>query len=358
MSQVVLDKEVIQSYSVALSEKLCNDYFTSTATIKGEDIVRFTDIEQLNLFILLNLFDRWKDEIQRLRSPYFDYEHPEVAQGLKTFVNKLSRYISVRKEFFRPLVQKAVQDTLIYLLNPIEYIEQEFGKTNLLASDDVKDKEKFFKLYKDDFSRWLEQLCIKGEWNSTEAVAAYKLYAPNKPVVQFSDPTVEKFNKLLKLNIPIPTPQQAAVEKLVKPKETTVDDKPKVEAAPANTPKEVKENTPKNTLNAKFEKEQATVLDTLKETKAVGGTVADKFTKAKIEDIKTSIPLNMKFLFINTLFEGKSQDYNEALNHIENFEDFEVVKGFLTEKYAVKNQWHMRTSEVEEFFQIIERKFY
>ncbi|MFN8417395.1 MAG: hypothetical protein U0U66_13770 [Cytophagaceae bacterium] len=358
MSQVVLDKQVIQSYSVALSEKLCNDYFTSTTTIKGEDIVRFTDIEQLNLFILLNLFDRWKDEIQRLRSPYFDYEHPEVAQGLKTFVNKLSRYISVRKEFFRPLVQKSVQDTLIYLLNPIDYIEQEFGKTNLLASEDVKDKEKFFKLYKDDFSRWLEQLCIKAEWNSTEAVAAYKLYAPNKPVVQFSDPTVEKFNKLLKINIPIPTPQQATVEKLVKPKEAPAEDKPKVETAPANTPKEVKENTPKATLNTKFEKEQTTVLDTLKDTKAAATTVADKFNKAKIEDIKTSIPLNMKFLFINTLFEGKSQDYNEALNQIENFETFDTVKGFLTDKYAVKNQWHMRTSEVEEFFQIIERKFY
>ncbi|MCU0415672.1 MAG: hypothetical protein MUE33_00670 [Cytophagaceae bacterium] len=346
MSQIVLDKQVIQSYSVALSEKLCNDYFADKNTIGGEGILRFTEIEQLNLFLLLHLYDRWKEEMQRIRSPYFDYEHPEVAQALKTFVNKLSKYISVKKEFFRPLVQKSVVDTLTYLLHPAEYIEQEFGKTNLVLTEDVKEKEKFYKLYKDDFAHWVDQLSIKTEWTGTEAIAAYKLFAPKAPVVQYSDPTVEKFNRLLKLNIPIPTPQQAKVERIVIPTDVPKEEKTKAE------------NTPKTTLNAAFEKTQATVLDTLKEAKGSSGTLAEKFTKTKIEDLKTSIPLNMKFLFINTLFDGKAQEYNEALNQMEHYSTFDAAKQFLTEKYSVKYLWHMRSAEVEEFFEIVERKFY
>ena len=55
MSQLQLDKSTIQSYGVALSEKLVNDFFSKKESIKGDEIVRFTEIEQLNFFILMNL---------------------------------------------------------------------------------------------------------------------------------------------------------------------------------------------------------------------------------------------------------------------------------------------------------------
>jgi hypothetical protein len=357
MSQLQLDKFTIQSYGVALSEKLTNDFFSSREVIKGEEIVRFTDIEQLNFFILMNLFDRWKEEINRLKSPYFNYEEEEVAIALKTFVNKVSRHIAVRKEFFKPLVQKGIIDTLTYLLNPIEYIEQEFSKTDKYKKSDLLEKQKFFKLYKDSFQQWVELISVRPDSiiNSKELIEEYKKVAPYNHTVLFSDPVVDKFNQLLKLNIQVSASQQASVEKLIKPQATEVIVKKSEE-------KELSENKPsagnENRLNEKFPKQHLTINDTLKSNLKAGNSISERLSKSKIEDIKSSIPLNMKFLFINVLFDGKANEYNDALAQIELCPDFISAQKVLSEKYSKKNNWNTRKEELDEFFQIIERKFY
>lgn len=354
MSQLQLDKPSIQSYGVALAEKLTTDFFGSKEVIKGEEIVRFTDIEQLNFFILMNLFDRWKDEINRLKSPYFNYEEEEVALALKSFVNKVSRHIAVRKEFFKPLVQKAIADTLTYLISPAEFIEQEFGKQDQISKSDLADKQKFFKLYKDTVQLWFEKIERSSNdlLSGKDVVDLYKTVAPRQHSVQYSDPVVDKFNNLLKLTIPVAPSQQANVDKLYKitPAEESITKKDIPAESPAiNAPAEAKVNRP-------FQKPALTIHDNLKQS--VGTSIAERLSKSKIEDIKSSIPLNLKFLFINVLFDGKVNEYNEALAHIEECSDLESAQQVLTEKYGRKNKWDMRTEEKNEFFQIIERKFY
>jgi hypothetical protein len=87
-------------------------------------------------------------------------------------------------------------------------------------------------------------------------------------------------------------------------------------------------------------------------------SIAERLSKSKIEDIKSSIPLNLKFLFINVLFDGKVIEYNEALSLIEECSNFETAQHVLAEKFNKKNKWELHTEELKEFFQIIERKFY
>jgi hypothetical protein len=87
-------------------------------------------------------------------------------------------------------------------------------------------------------------------------------------------------------------------------------------------------------------------------------SIADRFSKSKIEDIKSSIPLNLKFLFINILFDGNSVDYNTALNEIEQAESIDKVKELLHRNYSEKYKWSNHSEEAEEFLKIIERKFY
>ncbi len=356
MSQLQLDKSTIQSYGVALSEKLVNEFFNSKDIIKGEEIVRFTDIEQLNFFILMNLFDRWKEEINRLKSPYFNYEEEEVAIALKTFVNKVSRHIAVRKEFFKPLVQKGIIDTLTYLLNPAEFIEQEIKKTESISKADLVDKQKFFKLYKDSIQLWIDKVqSMAGEIIDTREVAeAYKSIASRQHTVQYSDPIVDKFNQLLKLALPVAAFQQANVEKLVKitPVETSVKNDSSIQT------ESVINKVSENMLNQQFSKPQLTINDNLKQTGQGGNSIAERLSKSKIEDIKSSIPLNLKFLFINVLFDGKVNEYNDALSQIEECSDFNTAQHTLIEKYGKKNKWDLNPEEESEFFKIIERKFY
>ncbi|WP_018343289.1 hypothetical protein [Cytophaga aurantiaca] len=348
MSQLQLDKSTIQSYGVALSEKLVNDFFSKKESIKGEEIVRFTEIEQLNFFILMNLFDRWKDEIGRLKSPYFNYEEEEVALALKAFVNKVSRHIVVRKEFFKPLVQKSIIDTLTYLLNPSEFIEQEINKTDRITKSDLLDKEKFFKLYKDTFQLWIAKVnsMHDGALDVNELIKAYTAVAPKQHVVQYSDPIVDKFNQLLKLTLLVSPPQQANVEKLVK----ITPPEPKVETV---QPKPLE-----NLANQPAPKPAISINDQIKQNSQSGNSIAERLSKSKIEDIKSSIPLNLKFLFINVLFDGKVNEYNDALSHIEQCSDFETTQKVLIDTYSKKNKWDSRVEERDEFFKIIERKFY
>ena len=354
MSQLQLDKSTIQSYGVALSEKLVNEFFSSKDVIKGEEIVRFTEIEQLNFFILMNLFDRWKDEISRLKSPYFNYEEEEVALALKSFVNKVSRHIAVRKEFFKPLVQKSIVDTLTYLLSPVEFIEQEINKAERIAKRDLTDKQKFFKLYKDTIQLWLNKVdLLPGEYPATaEVVELYKSVVSRQHVVQYSDPVVDKFNQLLKLTLPVAASQQPTVESLVKkvaPEPVKTFDEPRVNV-PISKPVE-------GNMNESFSKTHLTLNEKLKNAQ-VGNSIAERLSKSKIEDIKSSIPLNLKFLFINVLFDGKVIEYNDALSLIEECSDFETAQTALAEKFSKKNKWDAHTEELNEFYQIIERKFY
>jgi hypothetical protein len=356
MSQLQLDKSTIQSYGVALSEKLVNDFFNSKEVIKGEDIVRFTEIEQLNFFILMNLFDRWKDEINRLKSPYFNYEEEEVALALKTFVNKVSRYISVRKEFFKPLVQKGIIDTLTYLLNPVEFIEQEINRAGRISKADLADKQKFFKLYKDSIQLWIDKIhSFPNEMvDAKDVIEAYKSIAPRQHSVQYSDPIVDKFNQLLKLTLSVAPFQQANVEKLVK---IGVPDVP-VKKDLATQTEPVTNKPSENVLKEQLAKPQLTINDNLKQSNQVGNSIAERLSKSKIEDIKSSIPLNLKFLFINVLFDGKVTEYNDALSQIEECSDFEMAQQTLMDKYGKKNKWDSNPEEQNEFFKIIERKFY
>jgi hypothetical protein len=347
MSQLQLDKSTIQSYGVALSEKLVTDFFSKKETIKGDEIVRFTEIEQLNFFILMNLFDRWKDEISRLKSPYFNYEEEEVALALKAFVNKVSRHISVRKEFFKPLVQKAIVDTLTYLLNPSEFIEQEISRAERLTKTDIMDKQKFFKLYTDTLQLWIAKVNLMSEHvDAAEVIRAYKSVAPQQHSVQYSDPVVDKFNQLLKLTLLVAPAQQATVEKLVKITTTETKAETIQPKAPDNIPVQP---TPKPVIS---------INDRIKQTAQTGNSIAERLSKSKIEDIKSSIPLNLKFLFINVLFDGKVNEYNDALSHIEECSDFETTQKVLTDTYSKKNKWDSRIEERDEFFKIIERKFY
>jgi hypothetical protein len=182
--------------------------------------------------------------------------------------------------------------------------------------------------------------------DAAEVIRAYKSVAPQQHIVQYSDPIVDKFNQLLKLTLAVAPAQQANVEKLVKispPAETKAEiEQPKTAEIPTHP-------SPKPAIS---------INDQIKQTAQTGNSIAERLSKSKIEDIKSSIPLNLKFLFINVLFDGKVNEYNDALSHIEECSDFETTQKVLIDTYSKKNKWDSRAEERDEFFKIIERKFY
>jgi len=116
----------LERYSKALANLLCDRHFATHDTLNGPQLISFTPIKQVNLFVIKELLLKWHHEMANLRSPYFDYEHEEVKEALVNFMNVLSRKILMKRHAFEPLLQKAIYDTFLVLLAPVATFEEKF----------------------------------------------------------------------------------------------------------------------------------------------------------------------------------------------------------------------------------------
>lgn len=116
----------LERYSKQLANLLCDRHFASHDTLNGPQLISFTPIRQVNLFVIKELLLKWHHEMANLRSPYFDYEHEEVKEALVNFMNVLSRKILMKRDAFEPLLQKAVYDTFLVVLAPAATFEEKF----------------------------------------------------------------------------------------------------------------------------------------------------------------------------------------------------------------------------------------
>lgn len=333
----------IESYSRALAEKICNEFFSSKEAIKGEQIVGLTSIEQVNLFVIKNLLDKWKEESVKLKSPYFDYESSEIKEALQNLLNKLSQNISIRKEFFKPLLEKGIFDTLYFILKPEGFFNNEFANKSEIKLPDLQNIEKYFRINKTLIQQIIGEM--EREGRTTMKGAELMAYAntvsiQNRLSEQEAQHYLEQFSVLLKLDLntaptvsnPIPSIQE------------------KKEPAP-------QQSLPGNSiLNEKFGMEKKQTLNDLL-TNAQSVTLADKIGKSRIENIRGAISLSQRFLFINALFKGANGEYESALSDIDKCMTYEEALELLSKNYALKYNWDFNLHEVKEFVGIVERKF-
>ncbi|TKB98721.1 hypothetical protein [Pedobacter cryophilus] len=78
--------------------------------------------------------------------------------------------------------------------------------------------------------------------------------------------------------------------------------------------------------------------------------------KASI-DLKTTISLNDKMIFIKELFSGYNLAYSEAIEILNRFESFDAADNFLLKNYAKKNNWENKQDVVDRFYEYLNRKF-
>lgn len=116
----------IEKISTAFTQKNLQKCFQENDVISGEEIVSATAFPQINYFVLREIFSRWEEETGRLKSPYFDFNAPEVQKSFSDFRNTLSRYILVRKEDFSGLLETAVRKTLELYIRPEAFFIADF----------------------------------------------------------------------------------------------------------------------------------------------------------------------------------------------------------------------------------------
>jgi hypothetical protein len=79
--------------------------------------------------------------------------------------------------------------------------------------------------------------------------------------------------------------------------------------------------------------------------------------KAPIADLKQAISLNEKLLFIKDLFNGYNLAYSEVIDIINKMSSFEAADSYLQNNYAAKNNWANKQATVDQFYELLNRRF-
>jgi hypothetical protein len=98
----------------------------------------------------------------------------------------------------------------------------------------------------------------------------------------------------------------------------------------------------------------ATLADRLREGQEK--RVADKLQENKIADLRTTIGINDKFLFINELFEGNMRIYDEAIQKLNEGTTMAQADIMLLDLKIVYN-WDSESPTVKKFVELVRRKF-
>ena len=314
--------EAIALYSDAYAEKVLKRAFASKEKISGQDILSLCDVQQINLFIVRELFRGWKEETKKLKSPYFDYEHPEVKEALEVFMGTLSTHIAIDRQHFGPLLKKAVSQAVLVVLDPYDYFSiLVSGTHNKLDVSGFREEIKYLKINKAPLERMLQKLEEK-KLKEVSGNEAFAILDQILEEVSFTpddvDGYIEKFSIIEKLD-----PEKFYVKK--NPPAAAV------KATPVNTPKPVKAEV----------QAQPVKVNTVNSTQ-------------KIQRIKERLTINQKFMFTKVLFKGDFEVFSKAIDELDQQNSLPDALKSLEKHYT---GWDKESSEFHEFMEIVERRF-
>ena len=378
----------LDNYSQVIAENLTKEFYQYKATVSGQEVLKFTPLEQINLFAIFHVFESWKDGVEKLKSPYFNYDHPKVQDAFTKYVNLLSQNISIEKDLFKPLLRKSIFETLYWIVAPEDFINYQYINGKLSTVDKVKTFGKYVRINKiliDELAAILVKQ-QKEKFPQDELVWHFsKIFEANQIAIHDPQHLLEEFS--LKMNfevndlIPgsqvklsfsdtIITPPKIEPEEEMKSKnghhqdtivskeintnksDNSTSDNPGNEFSKSQAKDKEKKSFP-HTINQNF-KPAITINESITQE---DNTLNKKLGRTKVADIRVAIPLNKKFQFINELFNGETSEYNNDLSEIELSPNYNHAVKILQEKYAQKFNWRIETPSVEDFFDLVERKF-
>jgi hypothetical protein len=375
-----LDLSAIESYARQYAAKVCDDFFNRNATINGQQILKLSNVAQVNMFVVSDLFERWKANTEAFKSPFFNFEHPEVTDALKTFMNTVSQHIMVKREDFEPMLSNAINKTIVLLLDPSKYFDEfvrdspdftltkerltqlsKYTKINGQVSKALTEKlGSEEKVYVTTALGWLNEIGEKGEFENPDKyleILSATVLLKKEDLVKSTEKKAVQDNSSLKM-------QQSFFD--IDPDDEELDD----EDAPLPTVAQVQAKFEQqgpvadiklpglDRLNDTFTDDLPTVNDLLKkEVISTGTPLSDLAFSRPIKSIVDGVSLNQKFVFIGRLFEGDINAYNKAVEDLDNCINFGDAKNLMNKALAPKYNWIMAAEEANDFLEVVGRKF-
>lgn len=331
-----LNLKAIKAYSDAFAAVVADQAFAHQDKTGGKEIMSLTPVRQINLFVINDLLNKWKTETQKIRSPYFDFESPEVKEALLEFMNILSQHIAVDRGHLLPLLENATQNTLLLLLDPHYFYYQVLSDVQYsLTQENLKELFKYVKINRSFPDLLLQHLQRE---NKNEIHASYALWLLDEKAEQVSQHqediagVLHEFSKIKPVNQNTFNNQHAA----------------------APSPSTYQENRESN--SEEIEEGPKTLNDFLN-VKKTGANLADIHLKKKIDNLRNHISVNQRYMFIRELFDNNHEEYHRALGELEQHNTYVDAFNYLRHEYASKHRWRMDSEEVVEFLEIISKRY-
>ncbi|MBF9237123.1 hypothetical protein I2I05_06905 [Hymenobacter sp. BT683] len=392
-------------YGRRLATRLCDQHFGSepTATLDGPAVLKFTPIRQLNLLVVRQLLGQWQSETAHLRSPYFDFEAPPVQAALTQFMNVLSRYISLSRGAFEPLLAQAAADTLTIVADPAASFQRLIlGSAETFTPQELRANLRYIDVDKAFYEGFVDSLPASSELSRDFLTHRFELYhAANYKAHQPMQRLVTEFSALLPLTaadlledgpvstttvsaVPAVEPQSASVPEVAAPEvvpvavptfvaaPAAVVQPPVAATIPVPAPPTVSPEpaapvpirpvpTPETAsvpLHEKLKASQpsaAPLAETLRAS-AAPSQVAER-PGPKVETLREAISINQRFSFINELFNGENMDYHATIQHLDSLTTADQARAYVLGDLSQRYDWSRKEEHVNKLLKLIERKF-
>jgi hypothetical protein len=350
--------EAIALYGDAYADKVLKSFFASKEKITGQEILKLCNVQQVNLFVVRELFKNWREETKKIKSPYFDYENPEVKAALDTFMSTASQHILIGQAHFGPLLKKAVSQTLMVIFDPYDFYSMTIsGRNNKLEVGPFREEIKYLKINRAPLEKMLQKLEETGVQEVT-GNEAFSILDTILEEVNFTPEDLEdyiaKFSEIVPLDpsrfIVAKAPDEVVaaqpeavkevepVKEPVKPQPVKVEPV-RTEPTKVNQPKSVGDVKHAPTLNDKMNAQQTMLVDNFR----------------KIGRIKDSLTINQKFMFTKVLFHGDFELFSKAIDRLDQFENMNGALRYLEDEYA--STWDRDSEEFHEFMEMVEKRF-
>jgi hypothetical protein len=377
-----VNSNYVENYAKEFSKKVCEGYFPTKKYMTGQDIITLTPSVQVNFFIIKTLFEAWQLELEKLKSnPFFDYRDKTVHEALREFMNVLSRTIKIERAHFEPLLEQSVKDSILLAVDPLEFYKNEFGKLKGHEINQyLKENKKYIKWHTNLITNLIDkaglsytheayQEALKNNFqNQKEKLESFKILLNSMGQVVFLD-----FDQIAEVDF-IKAKSEKKVEPIPALKETDTSFFDTLEES-KDSEFEIQEDSG---LKAEFEEsllqEEEHVLENIPTEKLFKTIRPDQgidpakvwvrfeneqysIMKGSIKELSESIGLNQRFMFTKDLFEGNPDLLKHALKSIDECGSFVEAIHLLNERYVGELGWNKDSDVVDEFLQLIFRKF-
>ena len=116
--------------------------------IDGERVLKLTKSKQINLFILKNIYDEWKNNFEKNKLKFFNYEKDEIKDALSNLMNELSYNIKLDKNTTVKFLKKSIYDCIALSDDPIRFIKSDILKDPEYSLRSLQNRSKYFHYYK------------------------------------------------------------------------------------------------------------------------------------------------------------------------------------------------------------------